>query len=149
MEQFRPPGYYYLATSCTGRRSMAAVLAMARCSPSTPMVRGLRPCTASQQRLAATLIISIAMDPSHLPECCSRATRCMGRRLLAELLVVARCSPSTPTALVFRSCIVSRQPLFLVPTAAGDIRGPDWSYRAAPFVERPILAAVRARAPCF
>src|SRR5436190_541138 len=70
----------------------------------------------------------------------------MGRHGMAAFLAVARCSPSKPMALVFRSCIVSRQPLFLLATLAGDIRMPDWSYRAAPFVERRFLGAPLAPA---
>ena len=71
----------------------------ALCSRSTLMARVLRTCIIS--RVAATELI-------RLPDWFYRAVPCMGRRLMAAIRAMARCSPSTPMARVLRTCIISR-----------------------------------------
>src|SRR5882762_6206840 len=56
-ELFRMPDWLYRATPCMARRTRAAVLDMARCSPSTSMARVLLPCIVSLA--AATELIRL------------------------------------------------------------------------------------------
>ena len=96
---------------------------MARCSPSTPMARVLRPCIVSSGYGSKTELI-------RMPDWFYRATPCMGQRSAAALRAMARCSPSTPMARVLRPCIAS-------PAAATELlRKPDWFYRATPCMGR-------------
>src|SRR5258705_408813 len=55
MELFRKPDWFYRAILCMGRRSGAALLAMARSSPSTPIAQVLRTYIILQQPLVLLL----------------------------------------------------------------------------------------------
>src|ERR1043166_6018049 len=109
-----------------GRR-MAAVRAMARCSPSRPMARVLRTCIVSRQALVllvptvTELVLAVAL--LLVAAWFYRATPSMGQRKVAAVRALARCSGSTLTGRVLRTCIVLRQHLLLIiPTATELIR---------------------------
>src|SRR5208282_3149981 len=113
-----------------GRRKLAALRAGARCLPSTPMARVLRTCIVSRRPLDPRVVMVPTVTEFFLmPDWFYRATRCMGRRNVADLRAGALCLPSTPMARVLRTCIVSRDRLglevLMVPTATECIRGAD------------------------
>src|ERR1039458_5984077 len=96
-----------------GRHGMAAVRVLARCSPSTPVARGLRTCIVS---------LAAATELIRWPDWFHREAPCMGRPMKAETRTLARYSQSTPAARVLRPCIVLHHsitiaPLALIPTA--------------------------------
>src|ERR1041385_7454463 len=63
-EVIRTQDWFYLTTTCMGRRCTAGVRAMARCLPSTLMARVLRTCIASL-RFPPTLT---ATEHIHMPD---------------------------------------------------------------------------------
>src|SRR5437773_1982394 len=76
----------------------------------------------------------------------------MGRRVVAAVRAVARCSPSTPMARFLRPCIGSQEPtpemhlqqeIYCRSTPTKKVRLPDGFYRATPFMVRRVVAAVR------
>src|ERR1022692_2340062 len=79
-ELFRIPDCFYRAIRCMGRREQAAVRAMARCLPSTPMAQVLRTCTVSRPPLALPHTAT-AMELLRLAHWFYRAIPCTGRRL--------------------------------------------------------------------
>src|SRR5262245_5901998 len=105
-----------------GRR-LAAVQAMARCSPSVPMawihlVGVLRTC----------IVLLAATELLRMPDWFYRVTPCMGRPGVAAVRAMAWCSPSTPMAPVLQSFTYLRlRRLFpgLTPTATEFTRMPD------------------------
>jgi len=79
---------------------------MARCSPSTSMARALRICIVSRQ-LLRILIIPTATELVRLRDWCWRVIRSTGRRVLAAVRALGRCSPSTLMAPGLRTCMIS------------------------------------------
>src|ERR1700722_16517302 len=106
----RLPDWFYRATLCMGRQVMAAPMAPARLSPSTPPAQVLQTFIILRQSLIF-LLLSIATGPIRLPDWFYRATPFMGRRLEAAQMAPARYLPSIPMAQILLTCIVSRQPL--------------------------------------
>src|SRR5580658_5883308 len=95
-----------------GRRIAAAFTAVARCLPSTLMVRILRTCIVSQRPSELeVLMVRTTTELFQFSDCFYRAPLCMGRRVVAEQMAMARCLPLTLMARVLRTCIVSRNPL--------------------------------------
>src|ERR1044071_997422 len=80
------------ATLCMGRRTMAALRAMAQYLESTPAGRGLWSCIRSLHSLS---LIIMAATTTELTQTgwLYQAVLCMGRRLLGALLALARYSP--------------------------------------------------------
>src|SRR5438477_533551 len=116
-----------------GRRRLAAVLALARCLPSTRTARVLRTCIAS---------MAAAREGSRMPDCFYPATLFMGRqRVVAAARAMGPCLPSAPMGRV------SRPYIFLQAAVTEVIRLPVCFYQTAPCMER-LRGAIRAMAPC-
>src|SRR5258705_11815097 len=79
-----------------GRLLLAAVRAMARCSPSTRMAPVLRSSTAS---------LAAPTEPIRGRDWCYRATPCLARRIAAAVAAPEQCSPSITMAAGLRTCI--------------------------------------------
>src|ERR1700722_358989 len=115
----RRPGWSCRAEACTGRRTVAAVRAMGRSSPSTPMAQVLRPSIRSRQHLDLRVLLArTATELIREADWFYRATPFMRRRGTAALPPMAQCLPSTPMAPGLVPCIVSQHGLVLpLPTA--------------------------------
>src|SRR6266446_6900151 len=101
-----------------GRRLVAAILDLDTSSPRTPTAPVLQIGIISRQ---LTLILPVSLPTAteliRRSDYFYRATPCMGRRRMAAVRVLARCSPSTPMARVLGSCIFSRPVVTTAPTA--------------------------------
>src|ERR1035441_4269908 len=88
-----------------GRRVAEAVGAGGRCLASAPTARALRTCIVS---------LAAATARFRFPDLFHWATPCMGQHVGVAQIAVVRYSPSTRMAGVLRSCMFSRQPIFLI-----------------------------------